>query len=496
MSIARAAANLNRWMADPVIFVREVFHAEPDAWQCEVLRAFPHHKRIAMKACKNPGKTAVLAWCAWLFILTRKYCKIIATSVTGDNLSDGLWSEMSRWQRESKLLTQEFEWGKTMITKRGTAPGGEWFMAARRWKDSASPEEQADTLAGKHADYMLFILDEVGAIPEQVMVAAEAALGSGIETKLLIAGNPTKLEGPLYRACTTGRNVWKVFEITGDPDDPNRAPRVDLEWAKGEIAQWGRDNPWVMANVLGKFPPSSLNALLGPDEVTAAMRRNLKKEDYEFAQRRLGIDCARFGDDSSVIFPRQGLQAFKFVQMRNADGPTIASRVAMAKARFRSEAEFFDDTGGWAASAIDFLIQGGGTPIPVNFSGKPDDPRYLNKRAEIHFRMAQWVKRGGGLPFDPDLHRQLTAITYTFNAQGKFQIEEKEQMKKRLGFSPDKADALALTFTHDETPTSDPLDQLIMNGHMNQRKVEAEYDVLRSETHHKEFAESDYNPIA
>ena len=49
------------------------------------------------------------------------------------------------------------------------------------------------------------------------------------------------------------------------------------------------------------------------------------------------------------------------------------------------------------------------------------------------------------LPKDTELKRELCAPTYMY-AGGKFQIEDKKQIKARLGFSPDKADALCLTF--------------------------------------------------
>ncbi len=206
----------------------------------------------------------------------------------------------------------------------------------------------------------------------------------------------------------------------------------------------------MLVNVFGKFPPQSLNSLLGPDDVELAMKRNPRREDYEFAQKRLGIDGARFGDDSTVIFPRQGLVAFKPAIMRNARSGEIAGRIALAKRNFMSEMEFIDDTGGWTAGAQDFLLLAGITAIPINFQGKPDDSRYFNKRAEIYFRMAEWVKNGGALPRIQELIGELTAPVYFFSANGKFQIEDKDQIKEKLGRSPDLADGLALTFSQVE----------------------------------------------
>ena len=59
-----------RWKRHPDLFVREVFGATPDPWQDDILKAFPNNQRMAMKACKGPGKTCLLAWLIWNFMLS------------------------------------------------------------------------------------------------------------------------------------------------------------------------------------------------------------------------------------------------------------------------------------------------------------------------------------------------------------------------------------------------------------------------------------------
>lgn len=427
-----------------------------------------------MKACKGPGKTTLLSWIAWNFLATRPHPKVAATSITADNLADGLWPEMSKWQRRSEFLTQKFTWTKTRIFS-NDAPETHW-MSARTWPKGADSSQQADTLAGLHADYLLFILDEVGGIPDAVMAAAEAGLATGIETKILMAGNPTHLEGPLYRACTTERHLWHVVEITSDPEDPKRTPRVSVQWAREQIEKYGRDNPWVLVNVFGKFPPSSINSLLGVEEVTVAMKRALREDSFTWSQKRLGIDVARFGDDRTVIFPRQGLMAFKPAEMRGARNPEIAARVAAAKAKWGSEREFVDGTGGYGAGVVDCLLQAGFNPVEVQFAGKPINEKYLNKRAEMWFMMAEWVKRGGALPNIPELVRELSSPTYSFSNTGKFLLEPKLQIKERLGFSPDMADALALTFAEVDQPAGNSMLALF-----NKPKIQSEWDPFAPE---------------
>jgi hypothetical protein len=433
-----------RWKASPSLFVRELFGVTPDPWQDEVLDAFPKSPRIAMKACKGPGKTAVEAWLAWNFLLTRREPKIAATSITWDNLTDNLWAEMAKWQQRAPYLRAHFQWNRTRICAREHPET--WWMSARAWNRTADRTQQGSTLAGLHADNILFILDESGGIPDAVMATAEAALASCVDGHIVQAGNPTHLEGPLYRACTSERRLWHVVEITADPDDARRSTRVKAEWAREQIEKYGRDNPWVLVNVFGKFPPGSLNTLIGPDECAEACKRTYRPEDYQRAPRVLGVDVARFGDDASVLFPRQGTAAFAPRRFRNLDGVQGAGAVASMLREFPAEAVFVDDTGGWGASWIDNLRLLGHQPIGIGFAGRASSPRYDNKRTEMYFEAIEWIRGGGALPPNvPELIAGLSQTTYSFRGD-RLLLEPKEQVKARLGYSPDDADAFALTF--------------------------------------------------
>jgi len=457
--ISQAAEKIRLWRKDAIQFVRDNFKVEPDAWQKEFLIALASQDkdkiRISLNACAGPGKTAALAWAGWWFLACwgreGNHPKGVAIAITRDNLKDNLWPELAKWQSHSEFLKAAFEWTKERIY--AVDHPETWFLSARSWSKDADAETQGRTLSGIHSDYVFFIIDESGDIPITVLKSAEQALGNTVFGKIVQAGNPTSHSGMLYAAYSTLRHLWHVICITGDPDDPNRSPRIDIDWAKEQIRTYGRDNPWVMSFILGQFPPSALNTLLGPEEVQAAIGRHVKEDQYSFSQKRIGVDVARFGDDSTVIFPRQGLASFEPIHMRNARSNDIAARVISKKAEFGSELEFVDSTGGYGSGVVDSMIQAGHSPIEVDFSGKATDPKYFNKRSEMWFLMAEWVKKGGCLPNIPILIRELTAPTYTFQ-NGKFRLEEKDQIKKRLQFSPDYADALATTFALTEMPAS------------------------------------------
>lgn len=451
-----AAAKIAEWRVNPVQFVRDVFGVEPDAWQKVSLMNYAQNTRSGAKACKGPGKTALLAWVGWHFLSVWPHPKIAATSITADNLNDGLWSEMAKWQKKSKWLSAEFTWFKTRIIHNEHPET--WFMSARTWSKSASPEQQADALAGFHGDYVLYLLDEGGSIPDAVMAAAEAALANaGTEVnpnaiaKMVMMGNPTQTKGPLYRACTSEAHLWKMIEITGDPDDPARSPRISAQWAREQIEKYGRDHPWVMVNVLGKFPPTSLNALLGPDEVEAAMSRTMPMRAIADMPKQLGIDIALYGDDETIIAARQGKQVFNLVSMRQQDSMAIAARIIQADKQWGGEDGVdqiaLDGSGGWGDGTLSALRNTGYDPIDVQFgSTRVFNRKYKNRRSEMAWNLAEWVKAGGCLPKDPLLKAELCALEYFLNIDGTMQIVEKSQIKAELGRSPDRADAVMCTF--------------------------------------------------
>lgn len=453
---AEAYAKVKRWRGDALNWAVEVVNLEPDPWQAEALRRLSATRRLCLKACKGPGKTAFLALAIWWFLMTHYEPRVGATSITGDNLRDNLWAELAKWRYRSTILQRAFEWTASRIQLVGER-GEVWYASARTWPRSGDREAQAHALAGLHAENTMFVLDESGGIPQSVMTTAEAVLATGKDVKVLQAGNPTHLEGPLHRACTVDSALWDLIEISGDPelsdDDPRRSPRIRRDYAREEIKKWGRDNPWVQVNILGNFPKSSLNTLLGPDEVREAMARVLDADLYRWAQKRLGIDVARFGDDRTVIFPRQGLAAFRPVVMRNARTDAIAARVALAKSAWGSEMELVDDTGGWGHGVIDQLLAAQHSPIGIQFHAPALDPQYFNRRTEMWMSMAKWVQGGGALPNLPDLVGELVTPTYTF-FQGQFRLEEKDQIKARIGRSPDLADGLGLTFAFPDMPAA------------------------------------------
>ena len=449
--------------------VQDLFHVKPDRWQHEALEAFPHNQRLALVACKGPGKTCVLAWLNWNFLLTRESPKMAAIANSGDNLRDNFWTEMAKWQQETPLLMSTFTWTSERITCNEFP--NTWWLSARTWNRSANREQQANTLAGLHAKYCMVTMDESGDIPESVAVAADAILTAEMEGHILQAGNPTMLEGPLFKAATSERHLWKVINITGDPEDPMRSPRVPVKWAQEQIDKYGRDNPWVLVNVFGKFPPSALSTLLSEQDVIDAQKRHYNESHYGTFAKILGVDVARQGLDESVIFARQGMASFVPQRFRNIDSLQGASHVVRKFQEWGADAVMVDMTGGFGAGWYDQMRLFGVEAIQVQFSGKASQPRFLNKRAEMWFLMAEWIKGGGALPPLPEMIRELSAPTYFFKGDA-LCLEDKTQIMERIGHSPDCSDALALTFAHPVVKNQTSVFDRIMHGRNHKNDYE------------------------
>lgn len=465
MSSVASAGQLLRWRDSSEQFILDNFgEGLPiglDPWQKEACEAWDRgDQRVALCACKGPGKSAILAMLIWHFLATRRQSKVAATSISGDNLRDCLWTELAKWQQYSPFLMATFEWQKERIIARDK-PDLHW-ASARTWSKSADVAQQADTLAGLHADYILFVIDESGGVPDAVAVSAEAALSTGIESRFLIAGNPTECSGPLWHACNRDKHLWTVIEITGDPDDPKRSRRIDVAWARQQIAMHGADNPWVLANVFGKFPPSSANTFIPGDLVRAARKREAVATMHD--PFIIGVDVARFGDDEAVIVFRKGNDArtHKCVKFRNIDNMALASHVAQYAEHFKADAVFVDG-GGNGGGVVDRLMQMNvKNVIEVQFGGKSDRVEfqgdtavYDNKSAEMWGRMKTWLKHGA-IEDSNDLERELSNRRYGYNqryGRDAIALEPKEDMKKRGLASPSWADGLCLTFAYPVQPT-------------------------------------------
>lgn len=221
------------------------------------------------------------------------------------------------------------------------------------------------------------------------------------------------------------------------------------------------------------FAAAGDDQLISLSDVQTATQRHYALPEYQYAPRILGVDPARFGDDRSVIFSRQGLVALPPIVLRGVDNMDLASRVAARIAEWHPDAVFIDAGNG--SGVIDRLRQLRHDVVEVHFGGRPIDEQYRDKRTEMWCAMADWLRLGGAIPDDVSLKQDLAAPTYSFNAAGRRVLESKDELKARGMPSPDLGDALALTFA---SPVAPKTAREMFFERTERRKERGEYNPL------------------
>jgi hypothetical protein len=199
--------------------------------------------------------------------------------------------------------------------------------------------------------------------------------------------------------------------------------------------------------VLGLFPKASDLQYIPNDIVEAARGRQLEAHKYIFAPKIIGIDNAWTGGDEIVISLRQGLVAQQLQTFqRNEDDAIIAGAVAKWEDAERADAVFIDL--GYGTGVFSFGKQMNRQWMLVSFGAKSNTQGFANKRAEMWGKMKKWLEEGGCIPDDQKLADDLTGPESYPNLKGEILLEKKEDMRKRGLASPNRADAIALTFAY------------------------------------------------
>ena len=285
------------------------------------------------------------------------------------------------------------------------------------------------------------VIDEVAQIkPEVWMDILQPALSDRLGWAMFI-GTPSgiNLFSELYYKAAE-LSDWNASRYT--VYDTEALHPLEVERLRRDMADQSFAREYMC-----DFTAAGDDQLISLSDAELAAQRVYLKQDINNAPVVLGIDPARFGDDRSVVFRRQGLQAFKPVVYRGVDNMELASRVANQIEEHQPDAVFCD--AGAGAGVIDRLRQLEYDVIEVPFGGKANKPNLnINRRTEMWWEMKEWVEQGGAIPDDQALKQELGTPVYWFDSAGRRVLESKDQIKKRLqgAGSPDLADALCLTF--------------------------------------------------
>ena len=245
-----------------------------------------------------------------------------------------------------------------------------------------------------------------------------------------------------WYTCMVRADESGLFDVGGEYG-PERLEQLKREMPETKFRQ----------EMLCDFTASCENVLITIDEATEACNRTYSKEDVHLAPVVLGVDVARYGDDSCVITRRQGLVAYEPKVFRDVDNMTFASYLMHEIDKHHPDAVFVD--AGRGEGVIDRCRQMGYDITEVNFGSRAQNPeKYINKRVEMWDEMHEWIKSGGAIPNVPELKSELVVPEYSFDAANRMKLSSKDEIKEVMGKSPDIADSLALTFAYPVRPRS------------------------------------------
>jgi hypothetical protein len=240
---------------------------------------------------------------------------------------------------------------------------------------------------------------------------------------------------------------WYAALLTVEDTGDALAPE-EVEAARREMSE-----SQFQAEMMCVFSAGGADILIPSDRIEAAAVRTYAEREYQFAGLALGVDPARFGDDTTALILRQGPVSFALQKLRGYDTMEVAA-AALACADEHNADAIFVDEGGLGAGVVDRMRMLGRAPIAVNFGTRSHVAKYANTRARLWGEMAEWL-RLGSIPNDQQLKLDLAAPTYKFDSQSRIVLESKADMKKRGMASPDCGDALALTFYSPLPPRED-----------------------------------------
>jgi len=427
----------------------------PDVWQRRAftkignaLQSGEKVVRIAIKSGHGIGKSAFSSMLADWGMSTFEGARGIVTAGTERQLRTRTWVEFAKWRRLS-MTKDLFKLRATSLHSVDPEMTDEWRYDMSPWS-----ERNTEAFAGLHNEgkRLILMMDEASAIHDLVWEVAEGAMTDADTQIIWVAlGNPTKNTGRFRECFDDGKFAHRWMQETVNSME---AATTNKEQLQQYIDDYGIDHDFTRVRVLGEFPRSDVSSLISREDVMNAIAREVGSY-VPHENIILGVDVARFGDDNSVIFPRQGRDArSRPIELyKGLDTMQLASRVAECFEKYGAHQINVDETG-LGAGVVDRLRQLGFPVYGVNFSGKPEPNSYNikceNMRAGIWLEASRWMK--GALLQDFTIDQDYTIVddlittNYAYNKRDAMQLEAKELIKSREGRSPDVGDALALTF--------------------------------------------------
>lgn len=394
---------------------------------------------MAVRSGHKVGKSKCAAALALWFWSTHPQARVIMTAPSYRQVKSILWREITQLHAGAR-------WPLGGVPSKDPDNGLRLADGRELVGFSTTTPER---MAGISGPNVLFIIDEASGVPESIYEAIEGNRAGG--ARIVMFSNPTRTSGTFYDAFHSKREFWHTIHVSS-LESPNVTGECNIqglaipEYIEEKKREWGEASSIYSVRVLGEFPAQGDNSVISLDLLHDALERWHATPDS--GDLVIGVDVARFGDDESVIQPVRGLKSYAPRVVHGLDTVDVAGKVIETARTHRRGGERVTvnvDTIGIGAGVADTLRRHDWlTVCDVNVANPArNDQEYVNLRAELWFAVRDWL-RAGGLHEDSKLEGELVSPTYNFDARGRYRLESKDDLKKRLNRSPDRADALAL----------------------------------------------------
>ncbi len=417
--------------------------------QAEICSAVESRQRVAVPSCFASGKSWLAARlaCWWLDTHEPGTAFVVTTATTFKQVKAILWREISRAFGKGKLQGRinQTEW-----YMKNPYSGREEIVAF-----GTKPQDLDETaFQGIHAFYVLVIFDEAAGIPQGLWKAAEGLI-TNEECRWLVIGNPEEGGTEFSKACEPGSG-WKVIRIRAY-DTPNftgeNVPKglnsllLSKAWVEDKRTRWGEKSMYWLSKVEAEFPEVREDGLIPIAWIRDAQQRKIEATGNPV----FGVDVGG-GGDRSVTFSNRGGH---FRRVRRSEKPdtmdTLEDLMADAEDLGCTDIRVDEigigkglcDAGKRHETAKRLKIKVRGINVGKNAR---DKVHFHNLRAQGFWGLRELFREGliDIDPDDEDLAADLVELRYARQA-GRIKIEEKAQVKVRLGRSPDDGDAIMLS---------------------------------------------------
>jgi phage terminase large subunit len=417
----------------------------------------PSHLYLCSPSLIPTHNSLTFAVLALWWAMTRREPRVILLAPTHRQIEEIVWREIvTLYQRRAK-----FPLGGRCFTK--PDEGIRWSDGGQIFGFSTDRKENVAGYSGN----ILYLLDEASGIHD----AMHEVVATSPTGKVAMISNPTRNSGAFYRSHHSGRDVWRCLHLSSEqaarenpivtlPSGERRALMpglADEDWVSARRTEYGEASYFYDVRVRGEFSREESNAVLPLGLVTAAAERHADvSRDGPLC---IGVDVARFGADDSSMVPRRGNWTGPVEIHHGSDNVEIAGRTLALAELHRRPGERVSvrvDTSSGGGVADILRRHPTVDVVDVMAQEKATDSQYSRRRDELWFAMRRWLRDGGIAPGDDRLIADLTAPTYDWDESGRIKVESKRELRKRLGRSTDRADALALAVMPAEGRVWDP----------------------------------------